>query len=415
MINDIKKSKVFLLSGAMILAILALVGFLIKTGFVNNPLILILISLFLLIPYRKESQIIRRCLLLASILFVGWLLSYLGFVLLPFFVAFLIAYLCEPFISFAARKGIPRWLSSLLLIIIAGGFILLISIYVFPAIFSQLDDAIRKISSLVTSVSNYLDSRQFYNTLRKLGLPKETLQNVVHKELVPKLQGIFSMILQSLLTLLNSVSIIATQLINVIIIPILSFYFLKDFDKLKQNVKSIIDKKNPKLLNDLIRINRIWKIYISWQIAAAIIIGTASSFFFVIFDVPYALVLGVICGFLNPIPYVGMLMSMVIAIITVILSSPDNVWNSIITIILVINGLHFINSYFLEPNIAGKQVGLHPIILIASLFVFGAMFGIVGLLIAVPTTATLVMFFEDWRAKLFKPKEEVVVVTNEET
>jgi predicted PurR-regulated permease PerM len=58
--------------------------------------------------------------------------------------------------------------------------------------------------------------------------------------------------------------------------------------------------------------------------------------------------------------------------------------------------MHFINAYLLEPNIAGKMIGLHPALLIASLFVFSGLFGFLGLLIAVPLTATLVMFFNDW-------------------
>ena len=91
--------------------------------------------------------------------------------------------------------------------------------------------------------------------------------------------------------------------------------------------------------------------------------------------------------------------SMVIAIITVLIINPPGVGGNVITIILVVGGLHFFNAYVVEPRILGKRVGLHPIILLGSLFVFGHFFGFLGLLIAVPTTAILMMFLRDWETK----------------
>jgi predicted PurR-regulated permease PerM len=72
--------------------------------------------------------------------------------------------------------------------------------------------------------------------------------------------------------------------------------------------------------------------------------------------------------------------------------------------------MHFINTYLIEPNILGRRVGLHPLILFGSLFIFGAVFGFMGLLIAVPCTATMMLFYNDWRNKL---KMEFTI--NEET
>ena len=180
---------------------------------------------------------------------------------------------------------------------------------------------------------------------------------------------------------------------------ILFFYFLKDFRKIATLLKNILLEKNKKLLNDLRRISKILKRYISWQITAAFIIASVCSFFFSVFDVPYPIILGILCGILNPIPYLGIFASLIISIVTIfIINSPDMI-TQFIVVLIVINAMHFINAYFLEPNIAGKMVGLHPVLLIASLFVFGGMFGFLGLLIAVPLTATLMMYFDDWLKK----------------
>jgi predicted PurR-regulated permease PerM len=315
---------------------------------------------------------------------------------MPFAVAFMIAYLLDPFVTYLSNKKIPRWLVALVIVLTMISVVTAIAILVFPLMFSQVDDAIKKISALLNDTSKYLESRRFYNTLAKMGIPKETLKQVVQHEIIPKIDGVFSTILSALMSMLSQVSMLGTQIVNVILIPIMTFYFLKDFGKLRNTISKILGKKNEKLLHDLIRINKIFKIYIGWQITAAILIGTSCSALFTLFGVPYPIVLGIICGFMNPIPYLGTLMSLGICFVTMLIVGPANFWQIILIIVLILNGLHFINAYFLEPNIVGKQVGLHPIVLIASLFIFGGLFGFLGLMVAVPCTAAIMMFFDDW-------------------
>lgn len=385
---------------AIILSIAALTGFIIQTNIIAIPLVLILLTMFFIFPYRHESSFVRRFLLLSLILFSGWLLSDLKSALFPFIVSFFIAYLFEPVISALNKKGFPRWAAAMSLILVFFAIVSLVAIFVFPIVFSQLDDAIKQVSSMINSAADYLDSRKFYRMLAKMGLPEDKLKILIRSEFIPKLEGIFTIVLESLMSLLTSLSGIATQVINAILIPILSFYLLKDFDKLKNLITSILEKKNVKLLSDLGRINKILRKYISWQILSATIVATFSSISYSFFALPYPVVLGLFCGLFNPIPYLGSFASIIVCSLIVLIVSPENIWTNILVIVITINALHFVNAYLLEPNIAGKQVGLHPAVLMASLFVFGGMFGIIGLLIAVPCTATLMMFFNDWRKKL---------------
>ena len=409
--KEITKKSTFIL--ASILSVIALTGFLYQTKIIDSPLVLIAISLFIIVPFLKESSFVKRLTILISLLLIYWVLSNLGFALIPFAVSFLIAYLLDPLVTFLSKKKFPRWLASLLIVVIFVGIVSSIAILVFPLIFSQLDDAIKKISTLINDTSKYLESRQFYRKLQGFGLPSGEIRDMIQSEFVPKIEGIFSFILNALLSLVTKISTIATQLINAILIPILSFYFLKDFPKLKNLLVSILSKKNQKLLNDIKRINKIFKIYIAWQATAAVIVGTTCSLLFTLFGIPYPVVLGIMCGFLNPIPYLGFFGSMIICFITLIIVNPDNLWHHVLVILIIINSLHFINTYFLEPNIAGKQVGLHPVLLIASLFVFGGFFGFLGLIIAVPTTAALMMFFNDWRKKVTLSNQNISDVASE--
>lgn len=397
---------------AIIIGLLGMIAFIYETKIAMNPFVIYLISLFLLFPYRKESELIRRLIFLISALFIGWMLSNLGMAVLPFAVSFIIAYLLDPAVEFLQKKGIPRWVSALIVILIALGGVTVIAVFVFPLIFSQLDSAIVSFKKILASATEFIDSNEFEKTLLKFGINDETLAEI-KAALLPKLETFLSTIFGELLTFLTNISLLATQIINVILIPILSFYFLADFHKIKKLIIDILSQKNKKMLNDIVRINRFFKIYILWQITAAFIVATICTLSFYIFNVPYPVMLGLICGMLNPIPYIGSLINLVICSLTVLIVSDGSLTKEIIVIFATINGVHFINAYLLEPNIAGKQVGVHPLLLIASLFVFSYLFGFIGLFIAVPSTAGLVMFFNDWRQKSILNNPQINKENNE--
>lgn len=395
--ESVKKTVPLL--GTLLAGIAGISAFGITTGLFSSPLILIGMTLFLLFPYRRRSYLIRRLIILSVILFTLWLLGDMGFALLPFALSFFIAYLLDPLVSKLQRNKFPRWLAALLIILLLAGLTTAVSVLIFPSVFSQLDEAIKQASSLVNSATSFLESRKFYRMLSDFGLPQDKMKEIMQSEFMPKLEALFATVLQALMSLLTGLSGLASQLINVILLPILTFYFVKDMPVLKDTLREALQNRNRKILYNLERINSILRRYIGWQMLAAIMIGAASSALFALFGVPYPIVLGILCGLLNPIPIFGSLSSMLIAIVTVLVANPVDVWTNITAIILIINGLHFINAYMIEPRILGSHIGLHPIVLLASLFIFGHFFGFLGLLTAVPITAVLMMFYRDWTAK----------------
>ncbi|NNE33888.1 MAG: AI-2E family transporter, partial [Rhodothermales bacterium] len=118
-----------------------------------------------------------------------------------------------------------------------------------------------------------------------------------------------------------------------------------------------------------------------------------------IFDVPFALLLGLLAGILNMIPNIGIVITNVIGIlIAVVFGDP---WLLKAVIVVGVLGLESIlETSVLTPRIQSSQVGLHPILIIMSLFVFGSLMGIVGLLIAVPATAILATAYSAWKDDL---------------
>jgi len=384
---------------AIVAGVLAFVFFLYLSNLLTNPLVIFLVGLFIIAPFRKNSYLIRRLIILFVAFFVLWIFSLIGSSIAPFIISFLIAYLFAPTVSALERKRIPRWLTALGIVLLLFGSVTLVFVLIAPLILNQFDEITRKITSVVTVVSSYLESQKISKVLDSFGIKNEYIRNMVETELVPELKYLFTRILSSLGNVLSGIATIARQAINAILIPIFSFYFLKDFEKFKLYVTSLLKSKNQKLLDDLSRVNSIFHTYISWQIVAATLVATLCSLSFLLFKVEFPFILGILCGFLNPIPYLGFISSMVISALIIFLVGPDNLWYQVVIVLATISIVHFINAYLIEPNVLGKRVGLHPLLLFLALYIFGGLFGLLGLLFAVPTTAALMLFLNDWVEK----------------
>ena len=397
----------------IILSAITCMAFLVLTDLVANPLVLFLIAFFLLFPYKNSSFIAGRLLTLNWAVFLLWMIMDLNSALLPFALSFALAFLLDPIINAMERMKIKRWLGSLIMLGIIGGILAAITIFVFPPAYAQLDQVTKEVSKFVVQTTNYFESRQFYSMLQSFGIPKETVKQLVQDQLMPKAESIFSSVMDALFALLTNISMIAAQLLNLILIPIITFYCLKDLPALKKFLRNILGIKNPKSLSMLERVSDILKIYVGWQVIAVVWIGSTASLFLSLLGIPYAIVLGVVFGLLNPIPFFGSIASMIIGIIVAILVDPQHALIHVIGIALVVNGLHFLNAYIIEPRILGTRVGLHPVLLLASIFVFGHFFGFIGLLIAVPTTAILMMFFRVWEYTLHASVQSLPAIVSE--
>ena len=384
----------------IVLAAITCIALLVLTNLASSPLILFLIAFFLLYPYAKRSFLAKRLLQLNWGVFILWMLIDLNSAVLPFALSFILAFLLDPIINALERLKFKRWFASMIMLGIIGGILATVAVFVFPPAYAQLDQVTKEVSRFVVQTTKYLESRQFYSMLQSFGIPKETVKELVQDQFMPKAETLFSSVMDALFALLTNISLIAAQILNLILIPIITFYFLKDLPALKSFLREILGIKNPQALFMLERVSDILKIYVGWQVIAVIWIGGAASLLLSLLGVPYAIVLGVMFGLLNPIPFFGSIASMIIGIIVAIFVEPQNALTHVISITIIVNGLHFLNAYVIEPRVLGSRVGLHPVLLLASIFVFGHFFGFIGLLIAVPTTAILMMFFREWEHAL---------------
>ncbi len=380
----------FLLAGG------ALVAFLVLTRLASLPLVLLVFGFALLYPYR-QLPLARHLLWLLTLAFVIWILHGAGLLLLPFAIALLAGYLFDPLLTQLERRGIPRWASAALLVLAFLASLAALSVLIFPIIFSQLDALVRQLSTLYSAATSYLESRRFFQLLARYGIPPELVQQLLQRDIVPRLEQAFQTLMNSLLALLSGLARILTHIVNLLLLPIVMFYLLKDFPQLRTLLVDILQQRAPRALHLLRHSSPIVRGYVGWIITVSALIGLLSGVLYVLLDIPYGVILGLLSGLLNPIPYFGILITLGVGAVAIMVAQPADIVRDLVLFALIINALHFINAYIVEPRVLGKRVGVHPVLLIASLILFGSLLGFVGLLIAVPTTAVGVLLFNQWR------------------
>jgi predicted PurR-regulated permease PerM len=125
-------------------------------------------------------------------------------------------------------------------------------------------------------------------------------------------------------------------------------------------------------------------------------VGVLGAIAYSILGIPYAGLLGVVLAISDLVPIIGMVFSMFVVELVIFLTMQLN-FGVISSGILVIAGLHVLEVYFVGPRIVGEGIGIPPIVMILSLLIFGYFLGLVGMLIAVPATAVILLFLNEYR------------------
>jgi predicted PurR-regulated permease PerM len=179
---------------------------------------------------------------------------------------------------------------------------------------------------------------------------------------------------------------LVSGILNFIIGPILGFYILKDTDIIRNSFMRVIPIRQ-KIETEIIlsKINIVFGRYVRGQLIVSLIVGVLCTIDLLILRIDFAVLLGFIAGLFNLIPFLGPVIGGIPAAFTALFISPLKALLVIITFVAI----QQIDNYFISPSIMKYQVGVHPGIVIFSLIAGGAVFGWIGLLLAVPTVAII--------------------------
>lgn len=298
-------------------------------------------------------------------------------IILPFIIGGFITYLLHPLVEKLHEKGLHRSLAIILIYIIFFGGIGFAVYKGIPAMIDQLKDLTESAPVFAEQYRGWIAKLQSHTRAWPDGLQARLDEGIDTFE--KKLDSLLMVLVNILMKFLNSALIL-------MLIPFIAFYMLKDFQLIKQACWYMTPKKWRKkgtlFLKD---IDESLGSYIRGQLLICMIIGSISALLFWIFHLRYPLILGLIVGATNVIPYFGPIIGAVPAIIIAATSSVKLV---VITVVIVF-GLQFLEGNILSPYIVGKSLHMHPLIIMIALTAGGEIGGILGLILAVPVLVVL--------------------------
>ena len=315
----------------------------------------------------------------------------------PLIIGLILAYILSPIATFFESKKINRSISVLLTFLLVIVFIVLFIYCTYIMIGGTLSFQI-DINSMIESISKYAEK---YNDIFKkltLKLDSSGLSASLKEQLKQNISGINELFNSFVIGTFGQLKNWASNIINMIIGLILAFYIMNDrdyFSKLYNDTTSaLLSVKRREILADTLSdINKVLSNFIRGQLLDSLIVGVLSSIGLSMIGLDFAVLIGMTAGIANIIPYFGPLIGSVPAIIVGLLS--DSPIKALFAF-LVLMAIQQIDGMFIAPKIIGDSVGLHPVFIILSLIVGGYYFGLLGMLLAVPTTAIIKLFVVRW-------------------
>ncbi len=327
----------------------------------------------------RESKFIIQ--LVIGILIFCYIANRLGWILIYFSLALFLAYFFGPLYRFLVRKRISKSIAILLIFAIIIAFIVFVIFFLIPNTINELNLLYREIPGLLSGYQNLLMS--FEPFFERIATDPNNLEIF--------LKDIFSEVQKGLLTFSRTAifelsSFVTKFGFGVVVIPIILYYLLIDIDLFKDNLLIFVSQKNKRDFREIVmEIDKILSNFIRGRLIVCFIVGALITIGLYLLQIKFYLIIGLVSGILNFIPYLGPIIGWVLALFFV-LGKP---WLVFILLTILFVAVNQIEAIWLNPKILGKELGLHPLTIIFSVLTFGGLLGFLGILFAIPLAATL--------------------------
>ena len=346
-------------------------------------------------PYTFD-RVVRMIIGLAILVFIFLLINKLSRALLPFLIAWLMAYLLQPIVRFFQIK--LKFKSLLLsivctLVLVAGSLIGLIW-FLTPMVSNEIS----KLSQLIVLYTKGLNVNtilplEWQNEIRNY-LSNLNIQSILQDE---NIMSVVKRIAPELWNLISSSLNFVLGLVVIIIIILYFILILLNYDKLSAGLFKIIPPDYRTLVTEIIMdIENGMNRYFRGQALIALIVGSLFSIGFSIIHLPLAIVLGLFIGLINMVPYlkiVGIIPKATMGLLRSV-ETGQTYLSVLLGIAIVFVSIQMIEDLILTPRIMGKVTGLNPAVILLSLSIWGTLLGIIGIILALPMTTLIMSYYK---------------------
>ena len=313
-------------------------------------------------------------------------------VLVPLLIALLLAYAFDPVVGFLERKGVPRWLAILLIFLLILGVIFLFLFFVVPIVQAQIARAVERLPAYL----EYTREKPFPYIEETFGVHLPKTFKEVSETMLPRLREEASSVFQPatvfIVALFSNTARLLVSIFDLIVIPFAFYYLLKDFNGLKKIVARYIPPRHrPEAFRRLHEVDRSLGGFIRGQLLVVLFLAVFYGIGLTLIGIDLAFVIGIVAAFGELVPFVGFLVGASLAVLISLLQFQDLLHP--FYVLLAMGTIQSSQAFVVAPLVMGHQAGLHPLVVIAAIYIGGDLFGFVGVLLAVPAAAVLLVLF----------------------
>lgn len=324
-----------------------------------------------------------------------WLINRLSSVLLPFFIAWILAYMIYPFVLFLQHKCRLRYrvVSITVALLVVLSALALAAFLVVPPV---IEESIRMAGLLSVYFQDTLASSDLLANVQKMlqsYANDDSLMSLLqHSSVVDVAENLVLKAWEFLSGTLN----FALGLLGSLVVVLYLFFILMDYEKISDGWILLLPESKREFTGMVVQdVKNGMNAYFRGQSLIALLVGILFSIGFLIIDFPMAIGLGLFIGLLNLIPYlqiVGFIPTIILALVKAA-DTGQSFWIIIFCALAVFAVVQAIQDVVLTPRIMGHVMGLNPAIILLSLSVWGSLLGIIGLIIALPLTTLLISYY----------------------
>lgn len=311
-------------------------------------------------------------------------------ILTPFIIAFALAFVLQPVVNFFQTKGLKRGLAVAVVLLIFVVVSILTIVLTVPHLVSEIKLLVKKVPIILDDVKEIINNfANNFNFLPKDYQPNYDNINGFLSDYIVKLEHLPQTILNKTTKILGTL----------VLVPMILIYFLLDYEKILCSIRNFLIKKDMiRIKNYLGELNKTMGSYFRGVFIVMLILSTAFSIAFFIIGLDFAIFFGLIIGITNVIPYIGSYIGAAFPFLFALAESPQKAILVVITSII----LQTLESDLLTPYVQSKQIKIHPLIVILSLLIFGTLFGIIGMMVAVPVLSIIKITLKHYPLRIKK-------------
>ena len=326
---------------------------------------------------------VHRLWLLSVLLFTGWLLYLLSPILTPFVLSALLAYLGDPLADRLEARGLNRTLAVALVFSILFLLLMVLLLLLIPRIEAQISQLLQKLPDYFAWLrGTALPYLQSILPGDSQGLDLDLLQETLRKhwrDAGGLAAGLWTSVSGSGIALLGLIA-------NIVLVPVLTFYLLRDWDRLIAGVQALLPRRSEPTVSRLAsEADEVLGAFLRGQLMVMFSLGIIYTTGLWLVGLELALLIGMFAGLVSFVPYLGLIVGIFIAGLASILQSQgvaDLPW---VVLVFVVGQL--LEGSVLTPRLVGERIGLHPVAVIFAIMAGGQLFGFFGILLALPVAA----------------------------